>query len=59
MKQFTNAQLIAEFERVFEQCVRCDWEPDLKARLEDLSFEIRCRERLGNLGEEDWMLPRH
>jgi hypothetical protein len=57
MKQFTNAELIEEFTRVYEQCQ--DDMPGLKFRLEELSAEISRRERLGKLGEDDWKLPRH
>jgi hypothetical protein len=59
LRQLSNAELIEQFERAYEQCIRCDWEPDQKARLNELNAEISRREQCGELGEDVWELPRH
>jgi hypothetical protein len=55
----TNAELIAEFERIWEQRQMWGDVPGIVFRLEVLNDEIFRRERCGQLTEADWKIPRH
>jgi hypothetical protein len=59
MERLSNAELIAEFERVCEQQEMWADEPGIMSRLKTLSAEISRRERCGQLIEDDWMVLRH
>jgi hypothetical protein len=55
----TNAELIAEFERIWEQRQMWGDIPGITSRLEALNDEISRREDCGQLTEADWKISRH
>jgi hypothetical protein len=59
LRQLSNAELIAEFVRVYEQWQTWGDVTGIKFRVDTLNAEISRREHCGELGEDDWMLPRH
>jgi hypothetical protein len=59
LRRLSNAELIEQFEHAYEQCQMWADVPGLKSRLEELNVEISRRELRGELGEDDWKIPRH
>jgi hypothetical protein len=59
MKRLSNAVLIEQFVRAYEEWQMWGDVTGIRFRVDALNAEISRRERLGELGEDDWMLPRH
>jgi hypothetical protein len=55
----SNAELITEFERAYEQQQMSGDVPGPSSRLKALNDEITRRERCGQLTEADWKISRH